>query len=368
MRGSSDDDADVRAVLPSSPPFVTMVSTPRTQSGDPALAPFLDAPSDSAAAIALEQVLGGELDRVIRSSVRREIGGSASTAAHLDDVVSEVRVSLVRRLWVLRRGRGEPIDDLQAYAARAAEHGCYSLLRKRYPERSRLRNRVRYATSHHPSMILERDEAGIYRCRTRQAVRRAAETGAREAFMARPARWAVAQKLDPAAPIATLLDQLLARLDGPIELDRLVDALAEWLGVHDTTPATTAPGETDRLAEVADPSPTIGDVLEQRESLRAVWKEIVTLPARQRAALLLNLRDPDGGAVLHLLPSTGVVSQPEIAAALELTVAQLTDLWSKMPLDDLSIAASMGISRQQVINLRKSARARLSRRLQGVES
>ena len=35
----------------------------------------------------------------------------------------------------------------------------------------------------------------------------------------------------------------------------------------------------------------------------------------------------------------------------------------QMPLDDLTIAARLGVTRQQVINLRKSARARLTRRM-----
>jgi hypothetical protein len=38
-------------------------------------------------------------------------------------------------------------------------------------------------------------------------------------------------------------------------------------------------------------------------------------------------------------------------------------LWKELPLDDLTIAGRLGATRQQVINLRKSARARLVRRL-----
>jgi hypothetical protein len=40
----------------------------------------------------------------------------------------------------------------------------------------------------------------------------------------------------------------------------------------------------------------------------------------------------------------------------------LSALWDQLPLDDLSIAARLGVTRQQVINLRKAARARLARR------
>jgi hypothetical protein len=36
-----------------------------------------------------------------------------------------------------------------------------------------------------------------------------------------------------------------------------------------------------------------------------------------------------------------------------------------LPLDDATIAGLLGLTRQQVINLRKSARERLARRLKG---
>jgi hypothetical protein len=78
--------------------------------------------------------------------------------------------------------------------------------------------------------------------------------------------------------------------------------------------------------------------------------------------LLLNLRDPDGGSALHALPATGLVLMADIARLLELDDRELKTLWDQLPLDDLTIAARLGLTRQQVINLRKSARARLARR------
>ena len=53
----------------------------------------------------------------------------------------------------------------------------------------------------------------------------------------------------------------------------------------------------------------------------------------------------------------------EIADALEMTRSELASIWRGLPIDDATIAKRFGITRQQVINLRKSARTRLSRRL-----
>jgi predicted DNA-binding protein (UPF0251 family) len=48
---------------------------------------------------------------------------------------------------------------------------------------------------------------------------------------------------------------------------------------------------------------------------------------------------------------------------MELSTEELAALWNDLPLEDLRIAEMLGISRQQVINLRKSARHRLARRV-----
>lgn len=327
------------------------------------LATFLDAPSEQEAANALEGLLGEDAGRQIRDVVKRELGGFG--VSHLDDVVADVRLAMTQRLQALRRGKGEPIDNLRGYITRVAEHACYSFLRRRYPERSRFRNRVRYVAGRHPSIALER-EAGIWRCKTRRTVRVAPAPGAAAAFIDDPRTFLESTGINLQQPLPELIDTVLTGLDRPIELDRLVDGLASALGIKDATAAVPRSlDEPDPIESIPDPSPAAVEVLSHREELLRAWNEIAALPARQRSALLLNLRDPEGGAVLHLLPATGVVSQAAIARVLELSEDMLARLWNRLPLDDRTIAESMGLTRQQVINLRKSARARLMRRLQG---
>jgi DNA-directed RNA polymerase specialized sigma24 family protein len=344
--------------------FAFMTLATRLPSGDPRLASFLEAGTDDQASTALEQVLGGDVARVIQQTVRRELGRSSVGAGQVEDVVADVRLRMVRKLWSLKRDAGESIDNLLGYAATAAEYTCYAFLRVQYPERTRFRNRLRYAVGHLATTTLRRDEAGIWRCETRRAVRRAPAVGATQAFIDDPRTWLASLNVDAGQPLPALADAVLARLDGAIELDRLVDALALVLGIADARPAGRhGQDELPDADRLPDPAPGVNDVLEHRQALERTWTEITALPARQRAALLLNLRDPDGGAILHMLPATGVVSNAAIAAALELSPATLAALWDRLPLDDLSIASELDLTRQQVINLRKSARARLARRL-----
>lgn len=103
--------------------------------------------------------------------------------------------------------------------------------------------------------------------------------------------------------------------------------------------------------------------LESRQYLEILWKEIVELPARQREALLFNLREPTTGNVVALLVVTGISTLHELAAVLDLSHAELTELWDVLPLDDASIAERIGGTPQQVIDLREAARQRLARRM-----
>jgi hypothetical protein len=329
---------------------------------DPLLGRFLDAARGAEADAALEEVLTGILP-VLHEVVRRELGGSAAGMAHVDDVVADARFRLVRKLLWMRdeRAAGQPevIEHLAAYAAVTAERTAYAFLRRAFPERTRLTNRLRYALARLPGCVFEPGPTGAWQCAARPGPRRAPAPGALERFIGDPAGWLRDERIDPALPLPALIEAVLSRLDRPVPFDRFVTSLAAALGIVDA-PMVAAPAPE---LEPRDPAPAISDVLSLRSHLTRVWSEIAELPLRQRVALLLNLRDPDGGAVLQLLPATGVVAMEGIADALGLSQEALSSVWEDLPLDDLSIAHHLGLTRQQVINLRKSARARLSRRM-----
>jgi hypothetical protein len=48
-----------------------------------------------------------------------------------------------------------------------------------------------------------------------------------------------------------------------------------------------------------------------------------------------------------------------------MTAEGLAGLWNDLPLEDSKIGELLGLTRQQVINARKSGRERLARRLRG---
>ena len=157
--------------------------------------------------------------------------------------------------------------------------------------------------------------------------------------------------------------------DAPLEIDELVGLMAEVWGVRDA-PMQSISDEVDYAPinrSSSDPGQRPGEALDHRARLRKVWDEILQLPVRQRTALLLNLRDEQGGAAITLLPMLRLATIEHIAAVLEIPAEELAEVWDQLPLEDAAIASRLGATRQQVINLRKCARVRLARRLAGRE-
>jgi hypothetical protein len=70
---------------------------------------------------------------------------------------------------------------------------------------------------------------------------------------------------------------------------------------------------------------------------------------------------------MRLLTQERIATLDEIAESLEMTAEEFAHLWNRLPLDDATIASQLGASRQRVINLRSSARRRLSRRMKRFE-
>jgi hypothetical protein len=66
-----------------------------------------------------------------------------------------------------------------------------------------------------------------------------------------------------------------------------------------------------------------------------------------------------------LFITTGIAGIRAIAEMLSVPAEEFAAMWGKLPLDDLAIAQRLGVTRQQVINLRQAGRKRLGRRLIG---
>jgi hypothetical protein len=163
---------------------------------------------------------------------------------------------------------------------------------------------------------------------------------------------------------AELLTAIFADVGHAIEFERIVTLAAEVWNITDSTPESVDRPDREAAAELVNTTPGVDLLLEQRLYLEKLWTEVCQLPVLQRAALLLNLRDAQGGSAIFFIPYLGIANHAQIAANLELPDEEFASLWDDLPLDDSRIATMLSISRQQVINLRKTARERLKRRME----
>jgi hypothetical protein len=291
-----------------------------------------------------------------------------------EDINSEVLLQLLARLRELRKSRAQsPIENFRGYVAATTYNVCHKYVRMKYPSRWRLKNRVRYLLNHCQGLRLWQDDDQEFHCGL-AAWRWPVVNKNADPVDQSPPLDEFIQSLAPGMIVSRmaleeLVKSFLAWRGLPILLDELVGIVAELKGIRDLQRVQSQGEEGEEGAGASicellpDPAVDIAGTVERRFYLELLWKEICALPQRQRVALLLNLRDAQARDALILFTLTGIASVRRIAEVIELPVEELAALWNKLPLEDAAIAALLGITRQQVINLRKSARERLARRM-----
>jgi RNA polymerase sigma factor (sigma-70 family) len=300
---------------------------------DPLLARLLDTGDAAQRDTIVGELIAGHADPVIRRSIRHRLG--IANPADVDDIRGAVMLRLLRKLSQL--AADDPIASFTNYVATVTYHSVDDYLRKKYPERTLLKNRLRYVLTHDARFSLwERDRRAV--CGL------VAWKGLEGRISSRDLPKGDEQHLGHS------LEQIFEEAGAPLDLETVVALFPS------ASPAAV------REVEALDTAASVADRFEGKELLARLWGEIEQLPPRQRTALLLNLRDARGVAAMPLLPAAGI-GLARIAACLGITREALAAMWNELPLDDHRIAAMLGSTRQQVINLRKSARERLARRL-----
>jgi hypothetical protein len=349
---------------------------------DKILLPFLQAQNEKESESLLARLVYEYADPIIKGILKRKLGVSLTLADRSYnnqdalDIASDVHALLLSHLHRLKQqAAASSIHNFRGYVAIKTYSAYNAYLRRKHPQRWRLKNRLRYLCSHQPAFALWQNAEGEWLCGLvawREEARAAASAQLRGQLRdylisAKNLRLPNEQSAgsEPTAALMTVFEAVGC----PVELDELVNVMAELWGIRETTNSPSLGTEAIGTLEedLADPHVSVEFTLDRRLYLQRLWREILQLPTNQRAALLLNLRDEQGAGVLALLPLIGIASLATIAQALELPEERMTKLWYDLPLDDALIAKMLGGTRQQVINLRKAARARLRRRMKTLE-
>lgn len=297
----------------------------------------------------LEHLLSTHARPVIHEVIARHTRADNIRAEDADDITSNVVLRLIQKLRLLPEAAGEAIERFDDYVATLTYNAVYDLLRRRFPQYTRLKNRLRYLLTHDVRFALwtanDVVTCGLSAWKGKAPI---------EADAAVTYDNASRVMRDAYAPGEAVL-AVLTVLGAPVRFDALVRLLMELWRIAEDQPIDPE--------ELSDRHPNPLAAIESRQYLLVLWDEIRRLRPMQRTALLLQMRDREGTSAVALMLLIGIASREEIADAAGLTAERFSAIQDALPLDDLAIGAMLGVTRQQVINLRKSARERLARRM-----
>lgn len=347
---------------------------------DASLRSYLEATDERVEELLLSRIICEEVDPIIRRTLNYKFRSSfghletSHSRAEIEEVYHDIRLHLLKKLRDLKHDPfSQPVSKLQSYISTTAQHICDEYLRRKYPFRRQLKDTIRYHLKSHPEWALWKttDNRWLAGLSAWQGEGAPSVAGA-DSEELHQALLVNLDKTLPRVDVARLkMPELIALIfrasTRPLGMDDLTDLIARLRYIKDY-PAESLEGEGSHLLEqLSAPQDDPDTVIEHRQLLQYLWSEICQLPRLQRIALLFHLKSPTGVNVITLLPATRVATFEQIAEALNIPVEQFEQLWSNLPMDDLSIAEYLGASRQQVINLRKNARERLARRVKAFE-
>ena len=300
---------------------------------------------------------------IMRSKLRLSIDKSSNQTEHNDanDLCQDSITRLISHLKRLRaNSSGVAISSFDDFVARITFNVYNNYVRLKYPLRHKLKRQLEY-------QLKSRKEFDLWKVASEQ--------------WAGFAEWRNSSWQNKHAPVLNqmqsffnaqfdetthqqisqlvLLSKIFEWTEKPIAFDHLIDIVAGFYGIRDHASEDWLE-ELPSGREAADETQN----LEFRENLRLVWKEIQSLPIRQRYALLLNWKSNANDSIVNTLITWDLATTQTIAEALEMDPGELERIWNSLPLKDAEIGNLLGdLSIQTVINLRKSARERLARKL-----
>ena len=301
----------------------------------------------------IHPVLTASFRKDFHVSMRDADGGAQNQDAL--ELIADAELALVRKLRRMRAEREAGISTLEGYVRTITRNAFSQYVRQRRPVWTSLRNQIKYALTKKPGLFLRKDAEGMWIC--------GVPNTAGEPITQHMLTEAEIEMLsnDPiCSTVSGLVEAMLEIYSAPVHLDHLVLAVYAFRKLREPAQVDEGLASNAVASSVNDHGPCI----EQRELLEKLWQEVMRLPLQHKRVLLLNLTNRSGESLIAELPLLRVASIESIAQALEFQPDEFAELWPRLPLSDNEIAERFSLSRQQVINLRYSARASLKRRLE----
>jgi hypothetical protein len=241
---------------------------------DHRLIKFIDSTDEEQADLWLVTLIDEHAGPIVREILVSSLGfhlnnNSAASTQDANDLFNDIITNLLSRLRNIRSDRAHrAVTDFSGYVAATAYNACNLYLRKKYPRRSRLKNRLRYLLSHDATFALWTNEAsglicGFARWRDKGA---ASPQRSFEKIRQDPVEWMQTAGLASVgidrARLSHLLNALFQSCGSPVKLDDLVNIVTAICHEKDQ------PDEPlDTMIELAAPTLDFEIVLEQQHVL-----------------------------------------------------------------------------------------------------
>ena len=349
---------------------------PLTPRMDSILLPFLDATREPERERLLSELILVHAAPLVRHTFRQRLGfylSPAGTNPHnpeAEDLYQDVLTKLVQRLNEFKAHPDqETINNFRQYVTSVATNRCHDYLRAKSPARARLKNSLRDLLDRHPDFALWKSDPHDSLCGFSAWRHRTVSPSSSRSIKQleeRPELFKEAKfprEVIGHVPLARVVAEIFEWVNSPIGIDDLVNTLAVLLEIKDHPVESLDDADHYWTQQIIDSTVRLEHVWEAREILQRLWKEIRRLPPKQRDTFCLSFEDASGDDLFSLLLDAEIVTWPEIATALDLSLKRLMTLWGHMPMDPAAIAAELGATRPQVNKWRFRALQQLEQQI-----
>jgi RNA polymerase sigma factor (sigma-70 family) len=342
---------------------------------DNVLAPYLSAKDDGERQQYLDDLLTLRAAPLIRQVLRRRLGfyvsarGVNENNRDAEDLYQEAMTRVVQGLN--RLPTAAAIENFEFYVSRVASNLCLDFLRAKSPARTRLKYRLRDLLKRRKDFLTWEHNGEVlcgFACWLNTRKRKFSDQAPQD----------IETELDAFkslhftdeeihnAPLGKIIAEFFHWIGGPVQIDLLVRIVAYLLDVRD-----------EQIESLDDPSRTGWDVhfvsnnqsgeshLEANELLWRLWKAVINLPREQRDSFVFSFEDQAGQDLFTVLLAAEIVNWDELAQGMGRSVAEVAMLRVRMPMDNATLAAALGASREHVYKWRFRAIQRLKVELKG---
>lgn len=354
---------------------------------------LLDSKNEAERARLIDEILWVRTAPLVRKILRQRLGfyltldRRSPHNPEAEDLYDRILSRLEQRLRdLLAEPEQHPIDDYRRCVFNVAAHECENFLRAKSDPRARLKNNLRGLIRRHSEFKVWEDDDGRLLCgfaswEGRRISIASSERLAHlklnpESFKSKRFTYKSLQK----APYPKFVDEIFQWLGDPIGFEDLVELVPLFRQIKDQPMEPVGPAKKDQELQFADPPPQVsdgleyqqadgglekpqtGDGLEKKMLMKQLWEDLKQLPPESRLILCLSPVGEECDDLWDLLLKTDVVSLAELADGLEISLEQITEIWSQAPMDSQTLADYLGATTSQVNKWRFQAVKRLRER------